>query len=112
MRLGLDEQGVTEVMAAADQARGLAKLAVGLRLDPDILQSPGRAPLVAEVDTESAGLRMSELFAEIRTWARDELGIEHVPALWRCLGHHPVYLEAVWRRVDSVGRDDISRLSD
>src|SRR6266545_3061395 len=72
MRLGLDEQGVTEVMAAADQARGLAKLAVGLRLDPDILQPPVRPPLVPEVDVEGAGPRMTETFVEILSWARDK----------------------------------------
>ena len=105
MRLGLDEQGVTEVMAAADQARGLAKLAVGLRLDPDILQSPGRAPLVPEVQAEDAAPRVSDLFAEILAWAHDELGIDHVPALWRCLGHHPVYLDAVWRRDKAIMAD-------
>jgi len=105
MRLGLDEQGVTEVMAAADQARGLAKLAVGLRLDPDILQPPVRPPLVPEVDVEAAGPRMTETFVEILSWARDELGIDHVPALWRCLGHHPVYFDAVWRRDKAIMAD-------
>ena len=105
MRLGLDEQGVTELMAAADEARGLAKLAAGLRLDPDILQSPTRTPLVVEVDAESGGPRIAELLAEIRDWAQEELGIDRVPALWRCLGHHPVYFEAVWRRDKAIMAD-------
>jgi hypothetical protein len=105
MRLGLDEQGVTELMAAADQARGLAKLAAGLRLDPDILQTPVRAPLVPAVAAGEAGPRVDEVLAEILAWARDEIGIDHVPALWRCLGHHPVYLDAVWRRDKAIMAD-------
>ena len=105
MRLGLDEQGVTELMAAADQARGLAKLATGLRLDPDILQTPVRTPLVPTVVAGAAGPRVDQLLAEILVWARDELGIDHVPALWRCLGHHPVYLDAVWRRDTAIMAD-------
>jgi hypothetical protein len=105
MRLGLDEQGVTELMAAADQARGLAKLAAGLRLDPDILQAPVRTPVVSTVAAGEGGPRVDELLAEILVWARDELGIDHVPALWRCLGHHPVYLDAVWRRDKAIMAD-------
>ncbi len=98
MRLGLDEQGVTELMAAADHARGLAKLAAGLRLEPEILETPSRAGLLKDVaDTESSG-RMRETFEAIRAWAATELGVDRVPALWRAIARRPVYLDAVWKR--------------
>jgi hypothetical protein len=98
MRLGLDEAGVTELMAAADHARGLAKLAAGLRLEPEILE-PARAPgLLRPVAEDDGGSRVAGLLAEIRAWALQELGVDRVPALWRAVAHHPVYLEALWRR--------------
>jgi len=104
MRLGLDEQGVTELMAAVDHASGLAKLAAGLRLEPEILEGPVRPGLglLRPVSAEAAGSRVAALFAEIRVWANEQLGIDRVPALWLALGHHPIYLEAVWRREQAL----------
>ncbi len=105
MRLGLDEQGVTELMAAADHARGLAKLAAGLRLEPDVVAPATQPGLVATPDGADAGERVAALLDEAHAWARAELGIDHVPALWRSLAHHPVYLEAVLRREQTVMSD-------
>jgi alkylhydroperoxidase family enzyme len=98
MRLGLDEQGVTELMAAADHARGLAKLAAGLRLDADVPGPPERPGLLRAVADAEAGPRVQEVLEAIRAWAKGELGIDHVPALWRAVAHRPVYLDALWRR--------------
>ena len=107
MRLGLDEQGVTELMAAVDHASGLTKLAAGLRLEPDVPDPPpGPARgLVRPLDEGAAEGRVGAIFAEIRAWAAASLGIDHVPALWRALGHHPVYLDAVWRRERALMAD-------
>jgi alkylhydroperoxidase family enzyme len=98
MRLGLDEQGVTELMAAADHARGLAKLAAGLRLESDIPEAPRRPALLREVSDAESGGRVLETFEAIRAWAKTELSIDRVPALWRAIAHRPVYLDAVWKR--------------
>lgn len=113
MRLGLDEQGVTELMAAVDHASGLAKLAAGLRLEPELLDAPpprGRG-LLRPVTEDAAEGRVAALYAEIRGWARERLGIDRVPALWLALGHHPVYLDAVWRReLALMGEGSVTRL--
>jgi alkylhydroperoxidase family enzyme len=99
MRLGLDERGVTELMAAVDHASGLTKLAAGLRLEPESLAGgAGAGGLLRPVGDDEAAGRVAALFGEIRAWAAEHLGLDRVPALWRALGHHPVYLEAVWRR--------------
>jgi alkylhydroperoxidase family enzyme len=105
MRLGLDEQGVTELMAAADHARGLAKLAEGLRLEPETRARTHRPGLVREVADAEAGERVRELLEAIRGWAVPELGIARVPALWRAVAHRPVYLDALWRREQALMGD-------
>ena len=105
MRLGLDEQGVTELMAAADHARGLAKLAAGLRLEPEVLETPTRSPLLAPPSDDAAGGRVAGLFEEIHGWAKDELGIDRVPMLWRLVAHRPVYLDALWKREQALMAD-------
>jgi hypothetical protein len=102
MRLGLDEGGVTELMAATDHARGLAKLAAGLRLEPDIAGPPAHPGLLPPVGDGDAGERLAGLFAEIRAWAKAELGIDRVPALWRAVAHHPVYTDALWKREQAL----------
>jgi hypothetical protein len=112
MRLGLDERGVTEVMAAADHTRGLAKLAAGLRLAFEArADAPGgrdggsgAGPIVPLVD-EDADDRRGAIFGEIRAWARERLDVDRVPGLWRALAHHPAYLEAVWRREQTIMAD-------
>jgi hypothetical protein len=110
MRLGLTEQGVTELMAAADHARGLAKLAAGLRLEPGSAGSLSRPGLLRPVSDEAPGERVAALFAEIRVWAKAELGTDEVPALWRAIAHRPVYLDAVWRRELALMADgEVSR---
>lgn len=97
MRLGLTEAGVTELMAVADHARGLSKLAAGLRLSPETAEG-GAGRVVADVPEETVDGRVGAVYADIRAWAKTHLGVDRVPALWRALAHHPVYLDAVWRR--------------
>jgi hypothetical protein len=102
MRLGLTEQGVTELMAAADHARGLAKLAAGLRLDAECLEAPARPGLLRPPADPAPGGRVAGLLEEIRAWAKEELGLERVPMLWRAIAHRPVYLEALWGREQAL----------
>lgn len=98
MRLGLDEAGVTELMAVADHARGLSKLAAGLRLATELMEGGGAGRVVADLREEDVEGRVGAVYAEIRAWAKLHLRVDRVPALWRALAHHPVYLDAMWRR--------------
>lgn len=101
MRLGLGERGVTELMAAADHARGLTRIAFGLRLAPDRAGEVSGSARSATVTEASPG-RLADIFKEIRAWSLDEFGTDEVPALWRGLATHPVYLETLWRREQVV----------
>ena len=66
MRLGLDERGVTELMAAVDHASGLAKLAAGLRLASESSAASASAGLLAPVPEPEPGSRLGTLFDEIQ----------------------------------------------
>ena len=45
--------------------------------------------------------------AEIREWARQSLGVDRAPAVWRALAHHPRLLEATWRKSDKTREQNI-----
>jgi hypothetical protein len=110
LRLGNSEQGMTEIMAVAEHVNSMAVLAEGFRLRSDVPRLPeGPATeLVAPVDEAEPGLAADTL-DEIRTWARSNLGIGHVPALWRVLARQPRFLAATWtkdRLVLSAGEID------
>lgn len=96
MRLGVDEAGVTELLAVTEHARCLSVVAAALlleRLDTD------RA-LVALVDPRSAPPPVRALLAEIEAAVGPALG--GVPALWRALAGNPHHLEATWRKDQAV----------
>lgn len=107
MRLGLNERGVTELMATVDHASGLTKLAAGLRLELEGLEASTRPglELLRPVSEEEAGSKVAILLGEIRTWTKEYLGIDRVPTLWLSLVHHPVYLDAVWKREQALMAD-------
>lgn len=98
-RLTGTERAVAEVAAIAEHIASLTAAATAFQLSPDVptrSQDGGAAlvPLLAESDAgEAAGT-----LAEIGAWARQSLGIEHVPAIWRALAHRPRLLEATWRK--------------
>jgi AhpD family alkylhydroperoxidase len=96
MRLGLDEAGVTELVAVTEHAASLAVVAGALLLDGEAT----RAPLVEPVD--GAG---GPVLAEVRAWAREALGAGEAPLLWRILARNPHHLEATWRKDQVVMRD-------
>ncbi len=99
MRLGVDEAGVTELMAVAEHARAMAALAQGLVLLPDIPEPPaGRPALVALADPECADEPQRSLYLEIRAFAREALGMDRTPNLWLAIGSNPHYLESTWRK--------------
>ena len=99
LRLGISEQGLTEIMAVAEHINSMATLAEGFRLRPDVLQQPDGPPteLVTPLEEEEPGLATDTL-NQIRNWASLALGIEHVPALWRVLARQPRFLAATWAK--------------
>jgi hypothetical protein len=110
LRLGISEQGLTEILAVAEHVTSLAALAEGFRLRPDVPSPPAGAPteLVAPIDEAEPGLA-AETLDQIRAWARSSLGIEHVPAVWRVLARQPRFLASTWakdRLVLSAGEVD------
>src|SRR3989442_2480078 len=101
MRLGLDEVGVTELMAVTDHARGMSTTAAGLlleRLDDD-------AGLVTPVAGDSENEEVGALLAEIRAAVPAALGRREVPGLGRILGGNPDYLGSTGRKEQVVMRE-------
>jgi AhpD family alkylhydroperoxidase len=99
MRLGVDEIGVTELMAVAEHTRSMTALARGLVVLPDIPdRPPGRPALVALANPETTDEPGRSLFGEISAFAKTALGMERVPNLWRAIGNNPHYLESTWRK--------------
>jgi alkylhydroperoxidase/carboxymuconolactone decarboxylase family protein YurZ len=99
LRLGVSEQGLTEILAVAEHVNSMAALAEGFRLRPDVPRLPeGPATeLVPPMDEAAPGLAADTL-DQIRVWATSTLGIEHVPAFWRVLARHPRFLASTWAK--------------
>ncbi len=99
LRLGTSEQGLTEIMAVAEHVASMAALAEGFRIRPDIPHPPTGADteLVAPLDETAPGVAAQTL-DEIRLWAAEALGVQHVPAFWRVLARHPRFLAATWAK--------------
>lgn len=100
MRLGVDEAGVTELMAVTEHAQSLSALAAGLLLE----SLAGEAGLVAPVDPGATAGPARSLLDEIRASIVATMGTERVPALWRVLARNPHYLESTWRKEQVVMR--------
>jgi hypothetical protein len=99
MRLTGAEQAVAEVAAVAEHVASLTAAAAAFQLRPDVPSEPadGDCSLVALLDEGAAG-EAAGLLADIREWARQSLGVDRVPAVWRALAHQPRLLEATWRK--------------
>lgn len=102
MRLGLDEVGVTELMAVTEHARAMSTTAAALlldRLDDEAgLVTPAGDPGPEEV---------AALLAEIRAAVPPAMGRADVPALWRILARNPHYLRSTWHKERVVMRDGV-----
>lgn len=99
-RLTGTERAVAEVAAIAEHVASLTAAAAAFQLRPDIPSesADGVGPaLVSLLDEGSAGEAATTL-AEIRAWARESLGVDRAPAVWRALAHQPRLLEATWRK--------------
>jgi len=99
-RLTGTERAVAEVAAIAEHVASLTAVAAAFQLRADIPSESADgvgAALVPLLDEGSAG-KAAKTLAEIREWARESLGVDRVPAVWRALAHHPRLLEATWRK--------------
>ncbi len=99
LRLTQSERAVAEIAAVAEHVASLTAAAAGFMLHPDV-PTPGAAPgepMVPLLDEQGAPAAAVTL-AEIRAWSQRALGIDHIPAIWRALAHHPRQLEATWRK--------------
>ena len=98
LRLGVHEQGITEILGIAEHVVSVSAAAAGLRLRPDgpSFSSDGIAALVTLPDTPSAEARAT--WDEIASWSRSALGTAHVPAFWRAFAGRPRLLAAIWAK--------------
>jgi hypothetical protein len=100
LRLTQNDRAVAEIAALAEHVASLTAAAAAFQLRPDVPLESGDSdsasliPLVDEADATDA----AETLGQIHDWARQVLGINHVPAVWRALAHHPRLLEAAWRK--------------
>jgi hypothetical protein len=95
MRLGVDEAGVTELIAVVEHARCLVVVAGAL-----MLEHLGDAPrLVAAVDPATAPEPARAVLAEIAASLPPGMP---VPGLWRALARNPHHLESTWRKEQVV----------
>jgi alkylhydroperoxidase/carboxymuconolactone decarboxylase family protein YurZ len=98
MRLGVDETGVTELMAVTEHARATSTAAAALLLD----SLDGGGALVRPPEEDDVPAASAPLLAEIAAWAEAALGTPAAPVLWRILARNPHYLEATWRKDQAV----------
>ena len=101
MRLGVNEEGVTELMGVTEHARALSTTAAALLLES--LEGP--APLVSPIDATAVGAEVRSVLDEIAAWSKAALGRREAPLLWRILAHNPHYLDATWRKELAVMGD-------
>jgi hypothetical protein len=98
LRLGLDERGITEIMAIAEHVVSVIAAAEGLRLRPDVPDRP-TGPVTELVGLATAAPEDARsTLTEVARAAKDTLGIDHVPAFWSALAKRPRLLDAVWAK--------------
>jgi hypothetical protein len=111
MRSGIDERGISELIALAEHVSSLCVAAQSLQLPVDIPDlEPERGHLVAPADPESMDGDTTAVMSEIAAWAPNTLGVDHVPLIWRVLAHMPRFTATTWRKhqlVMSAGRFDV-----
>ena len=101
MRLGVDEVGVTELMAVTEHTQGMSAGAAGLLLE-SIEDDHALVPLI---DPAAADGPVRWLLDEIRATLSETMGTDRIPALWRALARNPHYIESTWRKEQVVMRE-------
>src|SRR5688572_12207085 len=97
MRLGVDEVGVTELIAVVEHTRCLAVVAGALLLDR-LGDEPG---LVAPVDPATAPEPVRAILGEIAASLPSGMP---APGLWRAIARNAHHLESTWRKEQVVMR--------
>ena len=101
MRLGVDEVGVTELMAVTEHSRALSTAAAALlleRLDDEGALVPALAGAPGDEEVRA-------LLAEVGAAVSPAMGWRGVPAFWRILARNPHYLRSMWRKEQVVMRE-------
>ncbi len=97
VRLTGTERAVAEVAAVAEHVASMTSAAAAFQLRPDIPSDVDEETLVPLLDQQSAP-EAANILDEIGAWARQALGVNRPPAVWRALAHQPKLLEATWRK--------------
>jgi alkylhydroperoxidase/carboxymuconolactone decarboxylase family protein YurZ len=108
MRLGVDEVGVTELMAVTEHARAMSTTAAALLLER--LDSEGG--LVTPLPDQAGDEEVRTLLSEIGAAVPPVMGRRAVPALWRIFAHNPHYLRSTWRKEQVVMREGVLKAHD
>lgn len=111
LRLGLSEQGVTEILGIAEHIASVSAAAEGLRLRPDIPTAPGDAGDELVDLTFVVPEAAEPTLMAIREWSHGALGRERVPAFWTVFARRPRLLRAAWakhRLVLGAGELDVA----
>ncbi|MFQ5692455.1 MAG: carboxymuconolactone decarboxylase family protein [Nitrospinota bacterium] len=105
MRLGVDERGVTELMAVVEHIRGLNRVAFGLLLEDDEERGSGGnggEPLIPFPENDELDDRTREILEQIGEHEGRRIGRPGVPKVWRALARNFHYLEATWGKHEMV----------
>ncbi|MED5420425.1 MAG: hypothetical protein VYD01_03115, partial [Pseudomonadota bacterium] len=94
MRLGVDEQGVTELVGIAELVSGLNKVAFGLMLE----DSDGAKPLLPYPADEDLAESARSVLVEIAETESRRLGRDGIPSIWRLLARNRHYVVAAWKK--------------
>ncbi|MCC6175658.1 MAG: hypothetical protein IT305_10175 [Chloroflexi bacterium] len=106
----MTQRGFAEVVAVAEHVAGQSRAANALGLTSE--RSAGTDALVQLVGEDAAEPAVATRFVEIRTWANERLGWDHVPAFWRGIARRPKYLAAAWEKTKLVlGPGEIDELT-
>lgn len=111
LRLGVGERGVNEIMAVAEHIASLCVAAEGMQLPADVPDSaePSVPYAVRPADPATLEGEAAIAMAEIAAWSEANLGVAHVPLIWRVLARLPRMMINTWRKdrlVMSGGRLD------
>ena len=111
LRLGVGERGISEILAVAEHVASLCAGAEAFQLPVDFPdpREPTGPYAVSPVDPMKLEGDSAAALADIASWARASLGVDHVPLIWRILGRMPRMLINTWakdRLVMSAGRID------
>ena len=98
LRLTGTERGVAEIAAVAEHVASLTSTAAAFDLRPDVPHTAPDGVVIVPLLDETSAPDAAATLSEIRGWAKDALGIDHIPAVWRALAHVPRLLESTWRK--------------